>query len=362
MSAISANDNLLAAPDLGAVAGSAYENFTFASFFACAGGADYGMKAAGAHPVYANELRKPVAALYKLNHGHDVDCRPIEKTGPSDYGNPTVMVGGFPCQPFSTAGMQRGADDIRGQLGVVFANKIAETMPPAFIAENVAPFLLNGRFASVFAAMRAAWGGSYRVTPFTLNAWHYGVPQERKRSFIVGYRSDLGIRFRPGNIRPAFGTTNLRAAIGDLEGKAFPYAGAKPLSGHEYLTTPISPFISERGPVRGWDEPSYTVLSFTASIPLHPEPVAEASISPGGVIYSRKTGAYHRRMTVRECARVQTFPDSFSFGEAGPVLAHDVIGNAIPPVLMERIAAAVRDDLVRAGVIRITPRPLADAA
>ncbi|AVM75800.1 Modification methylase HaeIII [Magnetospirillum gryphiswaldense MSR-1] len=330
---------------------SPWENFTFASFFACAGGADFGMKAAGANPVYVNEFRRSVAELHRLNHGFPVDTRSITETGVTDYGSPTIMLGGFPCQPFSKAGNQLGGQDARGQMGVVFAEKIMAAKPPAFICENVAPFLTKPEFADVYGAMLAVWGDAYVVTPTLLNACHYGVPQSRERAFIIGYRRDLGIRFRAGTITPSYHTATIRTAIADLVGLAIPMAGKSPLTGHEYAVSALAPYLRAFGRIRGWDQPSYTVVCGIGSLPLHPDPLPICMAGQPGVLLSNQTGTWHRRLTVRECARIQTFPDDFAFGNASLTLAHDVLGNAIPPDLMERIAVAVRSDLVRAGVV-----------
>ena len=113
----------------------------------------------------------------------------------------------------------------------------------------------------------------------------------------------------------------------------------------------FAPFLLAKGRVRGWNEQSYTLVCGIGSVPLHPEALPASMAGQPGVALAHQHGTYHRRMTVRECCRIQTFPDDFTFGDASLSLVHDVIGNAIPPVLMERIAVAVRNDLVLAGVV-----------
>ena len=330
--------------------------FTFASFFACAGGADYGMVAAGGKLVYANEFRAPVARLHELNHGSTVDTRSISDTEPTDYNNPTLMVGGFPCQPFSTAGNQMGQFDPRGEFGPVFARKIMAAEPAAFICENVPPFLSDEKFSSVFNEMMRTWGSRYKIGAFIFNAADYGVPQTRKRSFIIGYHSDLGIAFNPADMTKVEKRSTLLDAIGDLTQDAVLYNGNNRarLTGNEYSGSGYGKFIADRSNnVRSWDQPSFTIVSHIGGIPLHPEPVDESLKTSPGVILNASAGTYHRRLTIRECARIQTFPDTFNFG-AGLILAHDVIGNAIPPMMMEAIAKVVAKDLTKVGVISPT--------
>ena len=160
----------------------------------------------------------------------------------------------------------------------------------------------------------------YRIYYKLLNAYGYGVPQTRQRVFFVGIRKDIPMDFQfPSTVKDR---VNLSDTIRDLERLSLPVtkgkqAGDFPADIREkgllHADYPFSKFFMGANRVRGWDQPSFTIVASAKNIPLHPQ-------APKMTCLGRKNHAFvqgkehlYRRLSVRECARIQTFPDSFKF-------------------------------------------------
>ena len=323
---------------------------SIAGFFAGAGGLDLGFKNAGFSVPYANEYDKSIWATYEHNFPKThLDKRSIVEISPEDIPEVTGYVGGPPCQSWSEAGAARGIDDDRGQLFFEYLNLIDANRPAFFMAENVSGIL----FPKHSAAFRRILGGflnlGYNVSYGLVRASNFGVPQDRDRVFIIGYRTDLGVVFKP----PAEFETlpTLKDAIWDLRKGALPAAGGETngeklkVLNHEYMTGSFSTIFMSRNRVRSWDEPSFTIQAGARHAPLHPQ--APKMNHVGRDLFEFKKGSeeLYRRLSVREAARVQTFPDDFEFKYTRITDGYKMIGNAVPVKLAEVFAKIIMKDL-----------------
>jgi DNA (cytosine-5)-methyltransferase 1 len=182
-----------------------------------------------------------------------------------------------------------------------------------------------------------------------VRASNFGVPQDRDRVFIIGYRTDLGIVFNPPDefdTQPTF-----KDAIWDLRNGALPAAGGETngdklkVLNHEYMTGSFSTIFMSRNRVRSWDEPSFTIQAGARHAPLHPQ--APKMVHVGKDLFEFKKGSedLYRRLSVREAARVQTFPDDFEFKYSRISDGYKMIGNAVPVKLAEVFAKTLKNDL-----------------
>jgi DNA (cytosine-5)-methyltransferase 1 len=324
------------------------------SFFSGAGGLDLGFEAAGFTVPWANEYDRTIWETYELNfRGTTLDRRSIASVERQDL--PAAfegIVGGPPCQSWSEAGALRGIDDRRGQLFFEYVRLLETTRPLFFLAENVSGILF-GRHSEAFKSILGSFTSiGYNVTYCILKASDYGVPQDRERVFIVGYRTDLGKWFAPPS--PETRRLALKDAIYDLQASAAP-AGTRIQLGsegsnvpnHEYLTGGFSSIYMSRNRVRAWDEPSFTIPAGGRHAPLHPQAPKMILIDKDKRIFVPGQEYLYRRLTVRECARVQTFPDDHIFVYDNVVNGYKMVGNAVPVELARRLAMQIQADIVK---------------
>ena len=320
-----------------------------ASFFAGAGGLDLGFRQAGFDIPWANEYDKAIYATYEANHpGTYLERRSLVDFEPDQVPRGvTGMIGGPPCQSWSEAGMARGAEDKRGQLFFRYVDFVEEVRPTFFLAENVSGILFSRHSSSFRNILERFCELGYNVSFGLLNANDYGVPQDRERVIIVGYRLKGDVYFSPPV--PDLVQTNLKDAIYDLRKNAKPalektYANSKlKVPNHEYLDSGYSSMFMSRNRVRAWDEPSFTIQAGGRHAPLHPS-------APKMVLIEKDQRAFvdgftYRRLTVREAARVQTFPDDFIFHYRNVLDGYKMIGNAVPVEFARRLALQIRADL-----------------
>ena len=177
----------------------------------------------------------------------------------------------------------------------------------------------------------------YVVTWKLVNAHYYGVPQDRLRVFMVGYHYSLGKRFvfpAPLSFRPT-----LRNAIFDL--RKLKIGKTQKIKNHEISRSHYSSVFMSGNRVRSWDEPSFTILA-SPHTPIHPQ---APRMVPTGQGRRRKYEHLYRRLTVRECARIQTFPDTCRFLYRSVRNGYKMVGNAVPVELAFHMAKAIKADL-----------------
>ena len=263
--------------------------------------------------IWANEISPSACKTYRTNFSHDIiegDIRDVIDTMP-DYAD--VIIGGFPCQDISINGKMIGVDGKRSGLYKYIVEAVDRLHPKAFVAENVGGLLLKQNEYSLSKILSDFNALGYNITYHLYNSEKYGVPQTRARVVFVG--TEEGI---PSFVPPApYSECPLTAyeAIGDLEN----HPKDKSFS-HIWSNANVSGEQGNRKLVA--DRPGYTIRAEChGNIQFH---------------YSLP-----RRISMREAARIQSFPDTFIF-PCGLRETERQIGNAVPPVLAWNIAKALK--------------------
>ncbi len=324
------------------------------SLFSGCGGLDLGFERAGFEIPVANEYDSTIWSTFEANHPKTVlikgDIRKIQESDfPSDIDG---IIGGPPCQSWSEAGSLKGIEDARGQLFYDYIRILKEKQPKFFLAENVSGMLANRHSEAVDNIVKMFRECGYNVTITLVNAKDYGVAQERKRVFYIGFREDLNIDFEfpVGSTVDDDKKITLRDIIWDLQDTAIPAAKSNhhnenAINNNEYYTGAYSPIFMSRNRVKSWDEQAFTVQASGRQCQLHPQ--APKMIKHGNNDCRFVEGKEHlyRRMTIREIARIQGFPDTFKFIYDNTNDAYKMIGNAVPVNLAYEIAVAIKDTL-----------------
>ena len=350
-------------------------SLTVVDLFAGAGGLSLGFKRAGFHSLWAADNHLAATETFKRNVHGWVDC--IEIDADTEFERPSVIVGGPPCQGFSSAGMRK-ADDARNTLVSVFAQVVARIRPAAFVFENVEGILTSAEGRRLVELLEPLIASGYRVHLRKVNAANFGVPQHRKRVLAIG-----GLGFDPTFPEPthsAFGapgatlaatrlplTATVAEAIGTLPSPSDREPGCPPDHHWGCLDEVRQRRIAALGPgqtMRDLPEEHWhqsfrrrahrRVKDGTPSERRGGPPSGMRRLKanePSKAITGRASSEFvhpveDRFLTLRECARLQTFPDSFVFCGTKAERAL-LIGNAVPPMLGEVVARRLAEDLGR---------------
>ena len=317
------------------------------SFFSGAGGLDLGFEQAGFDVIYANEYDKTIWETFEKNHSAYLDKRDIRDIKSEEIPDCDGIVGGPPCQSWSEAGKMRGFEDARGQLFFEFIRILKDKQPKFFVAENVVGMLSSTHGDAVQNILKLFNEANYDVSLTLVNASDYGVPQDRKRVFYIGFRKDLKINdFKFNLVKQPI--VPLKDVIWDLKDNAL---AAKPtnktngddcmIPNHEYLIGSFSTIYMSRNRVRSWDEPSFTIQAGGRHAPIHPQAPKMLLVEQNKRIFVPGKEDLYRRLSVRECARIQTFPDTFKFYYRDVADGYKMIGNAVPVKLAKQVAECI---------------------
>ncbi len=324
------------------------------SLFSGAGGLDLGFERAGFTIAMANEYDSSIWATYERNHRAPLirgDIRQIRETDfPDEIDG---IIGGPPCQSWSEAGSLRGIEDARGQLFYEYIRILKDKKPRFFLAENVSGMLANRHSQAVQNIVQMLEDCDYDVSITLVNAADYGVAQDRKRVFYIGIRKDLNKQFNfPAPTTPLKGEKiTLKQSIGDLATSALPAKeknrsnGELPILNHEYFVGGYSSIYMSRNRVRAWDEQAFTVQASGRQCQLPPQAPKMLLVEPNKRIFAPGHEELYRRMSIRECARIQGFPDDFEFVYEHLDTAYKMIGNAVPVELAYIIARQIKQTL-----------------
>jgi len=324
------------------------------SLFSGCGGLDLGFERAGFHIPIANEFDKTIYDTYKANHPKtkliEGDIRNINDDDfPDEIDG---IIGGPPCQSWSEAGTLKGITDGRGLLFYEYIRILQEKKPKFFLAENVSGMLADRHSTSVKNIVNIFEECGYDVTINLVNAKDYGVAQERKRVFYIGFRKDLQVKFKfpAGSTIEDDKKLTLRDIIWDLQFSAVPsieknYHNPLAINNNEYFTGSYSPIFMSRNRVKSWDEQAFTVQASGRQCQLHPQAPKMIKYGHNDCRFVEGQEHLYRRMTVREVARVQGFPDDFKFLYDNVNDAYKMIGNAVPVNLAYEIAIAIKTAL-----------------
>jgi len=326
------------------------------SLFSGCGGMDKGFENAGFHRVWANDFDKDAQAVFRLNLG-EIDGRDINQVSVEDIPECDILTAGFPCQPFSNAGNRRGVYDARGELYIECLRIIESKKPRAVLFENVKG-LLSSKHQSGKKLIDVIKGDlenlGYQVNYKVVNASDYGVPQNRQRMILVGLRNDIGKTFEFPPVQENKSKLTLRNILDvpeNLPNQTFwPYSPqAQNMveqipEGGSWKSIPyenLSPrFQRIRDDMKRYHSPNFYRRFSLDEI----NGTITASAQPENCGITHPT--QNRRYTIREIARIQTFPDDFMFIDdtlKNIVAMYKVIGNAVPCHLAEVIATAIME-------------------
>ncbi|MCL2522944.1 MAG: DNA cytosine methyltransferase [Erysipelotrichales bacterium] len=355
------------------------DKFNVASLFSGAGGLDLGLELAGLsaevgdekamqafqnkrefaklrsksifHTGYTNDMFIEANQSYKKNFPdfvkqHQKDIRKVAHFPKSE-----MMVGGFPCPGFSEAG-PRLIDDPRNFLYIHFIRALMQAQPEFFVAENVKGMMTLGKGEVLKQIVEDFASAGYTVTPHLVNSRDYGVPQSRERVFLIGVHKEKieqKYNYHYNLPEPTHANSNdlfsdklpfvtLKEAIGDLEKNPGPYFEGS------YSTIYMS-----RNRKKSWGAQSFTIQASGRQAPQHPAGMPMKCIEKNKWEFQ---GKKNRRLSVREIARIQTFPDwyEFSDGENEKISEngrldkmYKQIGNAVPVLLAKAITQPIAD-------------------
>ena len=328
------------------------------SLFSGCGGLDLGFERAGFDIPVANEFDKAIWETFKVNHPKtkliEGDIRQVTKSDIVKYldGEVDGIIGGPPCQSWSEAGSLKGIEDERGQLFFDYIRILKEFKPKFFLAENVSGMLSNRHSEAVQNILKLFDDAGYDVSLTMVNAKDYGVAQERKRVFYIGFRKDLDIKFEfpHGSTEDDDKKITLRDIIWDLQATAVPAGpknrhNPKAINNNEYFTGAFSTIFMSRNRVKSWDEQGFTVQASGRQCQLHPQAPKMVKFDKNDCRFVEGKEELYRRMTIREVARVQGFPDDFQFIYEDTNNAYKMIGNAVPVNLAFEVALAIKSAL-----------------
>lgn len=251
------------------------------------------------------------------------------------------------CQSWSLGGLGKGLGDKRGQVFLQYLRVIKDKQPLFFLAENVKGMLAKTRKADLDTLLVEMNALGYNLSYKLLNARDYGVPEDRWRVIFVGYHKSLGKSFEFPE--PTDSTQTLKTAIWDLRNSATaalekdtPNAKLA-IANHEYSTGTFSSQYMSRNRCRLWDEPSFTIQASGRQAPLHPVSGKMKKISEDVHVFADPDKM--RRLSVRETARIQTFPDDYKFVYNKVDIGYKMIGNAVPVKFAEVLATSIMKDI-----------------
>jgi DNA (cytosine-5)-methyltransferase 1 len=359
------------------------------SLFTGAGGLDLGFEAAGFDTAVAVEIDRRCVETLRANREWPVIERDIEHVPTSELlakagleaGEADVLIGGPPCQPFSKSGFwatgeAKRLDDPRATTIDHYLRILEETRPRSFLLENVEGLGFRGkdegleRIRFAVEAINERHGTRYSTSVAVLNAADYGVPQQRRRLFVIGSRDGTTFRFpEPTHIDPAImaagdNRDQWRTAWDALHDLPAPKDSALSIKGKWAGLLPSIPegqnylHHTDRGegePLFGWRRRYWSFLLKLSK----DRPSWTLQAQPGPA-----TGPFHwqnRRLSMREMARLQSFPDDYRIiGSIGD--AQRQLGNAVPALLAEVLGRAIRAQLLQVADDRGSPALLREPA
>jgi DNA (cytosine-5)-methyltransferase 1 len=313
-----------------------------ASLFCGCGGSDLGMiggftflnkkyKKLAFDIVYAVDFDKWAVDTYNQNFTHKAVCADVVNEDFTTIPDVDVMIGGFPCQSFSTVNPTKDTNDDRANLYKQIVRFLHIKRPKYFICENVKGLMTLQKGAIIKKITEEFSAEGYSVQYKLIKAVEFGVPQRRERVIIVGIRNDIKCNFQyPEPIcKEEKDYTPLGKVIDEL---AIPeqkyYFSQRAVEGMKNAKNNM-----KRGLWQSLDAPCLTVTSHLAKTSIN---------SRDPLLLVNPETELYRRFTPREAARIQSFPDSFILNSSEPK-SYKQIGNAVPPVMMWHIAKALQE-------------------
>ncbi len=317
------------------------DGYTFIDLFAGIGGFRIALESLGAKCVFSSEIDRDAAEVYNMNFG-ETPFGDITQIREEDIPDHDILCAGFPCQAFSAGGRKLGFEDSRGTLFFDVARIVKRKLPKVVLMENVMALVLHddGRTFSVIKSTMEELG--YVFFYNVLNSAHYGVPQQRKRTYIVCFRKDLGIASFSYPF-PVPLTHSLKDVLMD----------------RSVIPSTLYREVKVYPPNRKPREKETDVILFGF---FNKGRQGERVYRTNGVaitIETRNKGYYLvsddgeeqlvRKLHHRECARLMGLPDSFSLHQM-PTIAYQQIGNSVVVDVIQYIAKSIARELNGDGI------------
>ena len=286
--------------------------------------------------TYAVDFDHWAVETYNKNFTHKAVCADVTEVDFNATPDVDVMIGGFPCQSFSTVNPTKDTNDARANLYKQIVRFLKTKQPKYFICENVKGLMTLQGGSIVNKIIGEFCQCGYRVQFRLLKAVEFGVPQRRERVIIIGIRNDLVFNYEyPTPICTEDTATPLGAVIDklDIEEKKY-YFSQKAVEGMKNAKKNM-----KRGLWQDLSKPSLTITAHLAKTSINSrDPLL--LVDPATELY--------RRFTPREAARIQSFPDNFLLNDSEPK-SYKQIGNAVPPVFMWYVAKQLEKAIVNHG-------------
>ena len=314
--------------------------FTMIDLFAGIGGIRQAFQRHGGYTVYSSEWDKFAQKTYKVNFG-DMPDGDITKVNENDIPDHDILLAGFPCQPFSQAGLKKGFDDARGTLFFDIARIIKAKRPKAFMLENVKQLRGHDKGRTLEVILSILDGLNYYVPkPEILNAYNFGVPQNRERIIIVGIdRNRLPILH--DDFKYPKGSQNPDVCVGDILEKKVP---AKFTISDQLWQGHLKRKRENQAKGNGFGFCLFNAKSkYTSTI-------SARYYKDGSEALIEQKGKNPRKLTPRECARLQGFPDNFIIPVTN-VRAYKQFGNSVCIPVIDAVARELITYLQRYNII-----------
>lgn len=282
-----------------------------------------GFERAGFRTIWANDFEPDACKTHENWSTAKVVCSDVAKVDAADIPDADIMLGGFPCQGFSLSG-PRKIDDSRNVLYKHYVRIVKAKKPKMFVGENVKGLLTMGGGSIIEAIIEDFSDCGYNVFYELLNAKDYGVPEDRERVIIVGFRKDLGIQNFDFPVPRNYRVT-MREALKNIP---------EPTP-DEVCDAPYSSRYMSRNRKRDWDDVSYTIPAMAKQVTLWPGSPDMVKIDKNHWEFGEN--GVTRRFSWREAAAIQTFPADLEF-HGDLTSKYKQIGNAVPVKLAEIIA------------------------
>jgi DNA (cytosine-5)-methyltransferase 1 len=301
------------------------------SLFSGCGGSDLALKRAGFKIIWSNDIWDVACETNRINvKGSTIiegDIRHFE-----EFPDAELLVGCYPCQGYSQGGRRNPREPVNF-LYREFDRVLRIVRPRAFVVENVNGMAYGENRVLLENQLYRYRLAGYSVEWSVLDAMDYGVPQSRRRIFLVGIRSDIGVTYQfPG---PQYGLNARRRYRTQRDA----IAGMPSWPEGEFCEEKLHWYYLSRNRRRPWGQPSPCIVGHWRHVPLHPSSPPLKRIGTDEWRFARKGKA--RRLSYKECAALQGFPRSFIWREGSIRERFQMVGNAVPPPLFEAVVRAL---------------------
>lgn len=299
--------------------------FTAIDLFAGIGGMRLGFEQAGFKIVYSNDIDKHCCTTYRANFG-EIDQRDVKEVSVDEIPQFDVLLAGFPCQPFSMIGKRNGLKDERGKLFFEIVRILAAKRPKAFVLENVRHLLTHNKRETFQRILQNLDWLGYKTFHQIIDSQDFGVPQHRERLYIIGFTNP--------NVNLKISSSGEKRILGDIlesHAKEEFYLSEKYYKGllahkrrHQKRGSGFGCEILDPNGV------SHTLVAGNMG--------RERNLIRDTPTAKNRWGV--RKLTVRECARLQGFPDSFVF-PVPTTASYEQLGNAVTVPVAKTLAVAI---------------------